>query len=147
MVLSLLIYSLQRPSLDIVYDSNVEGNHYAYISDIALDKNGYPVIAFTTLEIGSDDEEEYSGSGMNYRNYARFNGEEWIVSTIVEAGGDILVEDRNSHPAYNGGLMLNYDNPSEVVLGREVNGFGSKEFEIELWKTEIKDFLSKKLLI
>jgi len=108
--------------LDMIYNSDTPGNHYAFVSDIALDIDGKPAIAFTTLD----------NSNVNYCNYAKWNGLTWDVSEIVNIDGNVYADD--SHPAYNGGIMLNHKNVSEVILGRETGGFGSKVFEIEIWK-------------
>lgn len=128
------IYDLpiSKNDMDIIYNSSAE-NRYAYISDIAIDDQERPVLVFTTLEKGTDETGDYDGSGMNYHHFAFWTGSEWVETQIVEAGGDILAPERNSHPAYNAGIMLNHSDPFEVVLGRE-KVFNSKKFYIELWR-------------
>lgn len=117
---------IDKSKLDTVFDSDKTGL-YAYAKDIGVDNKDNPVIVFTTLSSGNDSNNIYM--------YARWDGENWSYHKIVD-GGDNICE-VTTHPAYEGGITLNHNNINEVVLGRETPP-GSKEFQIELWKTEDK---------
>jgi hypothetical protein len=82
------------------------------------------VIAYARLPAESD----------HRYHYARWNGEEWIDSEMVAAGGwfpetpEGVVE---PEPHYSGGVVLDHGDPSIVYLSRPVDGV----FEIEQWRT------------
>ena len=69
---------------------------------------------------------------INHYWYAKWNGEEWIKSYIVQAG--YTVASVKTQPAYDAGIALNYDNVNELSLSREIP-LGSGNFEIEKWIT------------
>jgi hypothetical protein len=100
-----------------VYDWRTNGK--AWVHDVALDRDGHPVIVYATFPTDSD---------HRYR-YARWDGTRWIDRELVRAGGSMSVDP--GEPNYSGGITLNHDDPSTVYLSRQVNG----SFEVEAWNT------------
>jgi hypothetical protein len=100
-----------------VYDWRTDGK--AWVHDVALGRDGRPVIVYATFPTNTD---------HHYR-YARWDGSRWIDRELVPAGGSMSVDP--SEPNYSGGITLNHDDPSTVYLSRQVNG----TFEIEVWTT------------
>jgi rhamnogalacturonyl hydrolase YesR len=122
---------IKHESADIVYNAaenfRKTGNGVrAWIWDIAIDKKGMPVLAYTQLP------EETSHKYY----YARFNGKEWDNDYITAAGKcfpriDLTKSERDPEPHYSGGIALDHSNPSIVYLSKP-----SKDiFEIEKWTT------------
>ncbi|MCX8064869.1 MAG: BNR repeat-containing protein [Candidatus Hydrogenedentes bacterium] len=108
---------------DVVYDAK-KGGGRAWVWDIALDRDGKPVIAFARMP----------SETKHYYCYGRWTGEKWEVSTITFAGKwfpQTPEGTKEPEPHYSGGISLNHYNPDEVALSREVGN----TFEIELWKT------------
>lgn len=117
---------IQLTGSDVVYDGKMT-NIRAWIWDIALDKQGYPVIAYTLLPKPTD----------HRYMYARWNGEKWM-STELTPGGKWFpqtpdgVEEREQQ--YSGGIAIHPTNPSIAYLSREIDGI----FKIEKWNTPNK---------
>lgn len=107
----------------LVYDATETG-HRAWVWDIAVDEEGFPVIAYTRLPAETD----------HRYHYARWDGAAWVDTEITPAGpwfpqtpsGE---EEREGH--YSGGIGIHPGNPSTVYLSRQVAG----QFEIEKWTT------------
>lgn len=106
--------------LDLVYNSDIPGNSFAYAKDIAFDDRGYPVIVFSTMDQNL----------INYHWYARYNGTRWNVFFITDAGGNIT--ESGSHPSYDGNIVLDHENVNDVYLGKEIR---PGIFEIQKWST------------
>jgi hypothetical protein len=112
-----------RTKLDLIYDSDFEGDTgYVFSKDVGVDDIGNPVAVYTTMD----------KENINHYWYAKWNGEEWIKSYIVQAG--YTVASVKTQPAYDAGIALNYDNVNELSLSREIP-LGSGNFEIEKWIT------------
>lgn len=108
---------------DLVYDAAKTGDR-AWIWDIALDSNGFPVIAYTRLPEEND----------HRYHYARWNGTAWLDYEIAEAGGWFPQtatgeEEREVH--YSGGISLSHANPSILYFSRKTGG----GFQIERGET------------
>ena len=114
---------LALEDLDLVYDAR-STEARAWLWDVAIDGDGRPVIVYAAFPSTED---------HRYR-YARWNGDGWVDSEIVEAGGafpTIETGRRDTEPYYSGGLALDHADPSVVFLSRPVGGI----FEIERWAT------------
>lgn len=98
-----------------VYDQfNINGR--AWVQDVAYDKKGHPVIAFTTL---------LTPVTSQYWT-ARWNGKGWVKNRLVDAGPMIMKGSR-----YSGGMALDPNKPSVAYLSRKIG----KNWQIERWKT------------
>lgn len=103
---------------DTVYDAKATDGGRGWIWDIALDKEGRPVLVFATI---ADKE--------NHRyHYARHDGKGWQVHPITDAGVYI---DGPAEWCYSGGIVLDHKDPSVVFLSRVVEG----QHEIERRQT------------
>jgi hypothetical protein len=108
---------------DIVYDAKAT-NIRAWVWDIAIDKNGYPVIAYTRFL----DEKDHR------YHYARWTGGNWLDKEITPAGPwfpQTPEGKKETETYYSGGVILKQNDPNVVYLARQVNGV----FEIERWIT------------
>jgi hypothetical protein len=108
---------------DIVYDGRATKIR-AWIWDMALDKDGLPVIVYTRLPKETD----------HRYHYARWTGNTWLDTEITPAGQwfpqtPILRREREPH--YSGGITLDHSNPSVIYLSRQINGV----FELVKWTT------------
>lgn len=103
--------------LDLVYDSDAEGNDDAWVWDIAIDSEGHPVIVFA--KIISVDDHRYM--------YARWTGSSWVYYEITSAGPALYAQQLS----YSPGVYLDHQDPSIVYLSKMV---GSHR-EIQKWKT------------
>ena len=102
-----------------VYDVT-KTNVKSWIWDLALGKDGKPVIAYA----------QYPDETDHRYHYTRWNGKKWIDEEICKAGGMITVVPPGKkilEAHYSGGIVLDHNNPSEIYLSREINGI----FEIE----------------
>ncbi len=110
---------------DMIYNGATQGR--AWIWDIALDDNGFPVIAYTRLP----DE-------TNHRYcYARWTGETWLNKEITPGGRwfpQTSFWEKEREPHYSGGMALDHSNPSLLYISRQVKG----TFEIEQWESPDK---------
>ena len=117
---------IQPIKSDIVYDGKTNDVR-AWVWDIALDKKGCPVIAYTQLPEETD----------HRYHYARWTGKNWQDAELVAAGRWFPqtpegTEEREVH--YSGGIVLDHTDPSILYLARQVNGI----FEIERLETQDK---------
>ncbi|MGN9812808.1 BNR-4 repeat-containing protein [Micromonospora sp. BQ11] len=101
-----------------VYDAATHGAK-AWVHDIAIDSSGHPVITYATFPTDAD---------HRYR-YARWTGTGWFDRELTAAGGTISGDP--AEPNYSGGITLDHDDPSVVLMSRQVDGV----FEIERWTT------------
>jgi len=109
---------------DIVYNGKL-GNGRAWVWDIALDKDGKPVIVYARMPQETE----------HYYCYARWTGEKWENNTLTLAGKWFPQTPKGTkepEPHYSGGISLNHSNPDEVYLSKQVGEI----FEIEFWKTK-----------
>jgi len=101
-------------------------NQRAWIWDIALNQEGRPVIAFTTLP------EET----RHFYNYGTWDGTKWNNTQICAAGSafprfDRAKGQRDPEPHYSGGIVIDHGNPNTVYLSKPQQD----RFEIEVWTT------------
>jgi hypothetical protein len=111
---------------DVVYDGKAT-NVGAWIWDIGMGEDGFPVIVYTRLPQETD----------HRYHYARWTGETWIDTEMTAAGPwfpDTPILQREREPHYSGGIALDHANPSVVYLSRPINGI----FELEKWTTADK---------
>lgn len=101
-----------------VYDAAAQGAK-AWVHDIAVDSSGRPVITYATFPTDAD----------HRYHYARWTGSGWFGRELTAAGSTI--SGGPAEPNYPGGITLDHDDPSVVLLSRQVNGM----FEIERWTT------------
>lgn len=108
---------------DCVYNARKAGVR-AWVWDVAEDKNGRPVIAYT--RIPSETDHRY--------HYACWDGEKWNDNELC-AGGSWFPQtkpgQKEREPYYSGGLAIDHADASVVYLSRPVNGVR----EIERWAT------------
>jgi BNR repeat-containing family member len=104
-----------------IYDGTAAGAGRAWSSDIQLDRQGRPYVAFTV---------HMSNTDHRY-GYARFDGTAWQTSQIAYGGRGLY----GGEDDYTGNLSLNPDNPNEVYISTNVNpvtgaAVGTGKFEI-----------------
>lgn len=112
-----------RPETVNKLNDAAEDSVRSWIWDIALDKKGYPVVAYA----------KYPTVNNHIYHYARWDGEKWTDRELIHAGGYITKPEKSGkvlEEHYSGGIMLDHHNPSNVVISRRVNGV----FEIEYWQ-------------
>lgn len=110
-----------RQSIEPFYDARENGAR-AWVWDLALDRNGHPVVAYA----------RYPETTDHRYHYARWDGERWQDEELCAAGGWMpRVPDGEPirEPHYSGGLSLDHADPDRLVLSRERDGV----FEIESW--------------
>lgn len=100
----------------------------SWIWDIAINKEGFPVIVYTRMNEETD--HQYF--------YARWNGEKWVSSHLSKGGKDFprqkrKKEQRNPEPHYSGGITLDHNNTNVVYLSKPINDI------YEIFKYETKD--------
>lgn len=106
-------------SVNKVYDAEKEDVR-AWIWDITLDKNNYPVITYTRYPTYLD--HQYF--------YARWTGDKWNHVKVADAGSYITIikpDTKLREQHYSGGIVLDHNNPEVVYLSRKKG----KKFEIE----------------
>src|SRR5690606_17267834 len=84
----------------------------AWIADVALAKDGNPVVVYPRFP--QDTDHRY--------HYAKWNGNRWLDEEICKAGGWMpIVEpgEKVREPHYSGGISLNHRDPSNVYLSRK----------------------------
>lgn len=105
-----------------VYDVTVHQTK-SWIWDIALDKDGHPIIAYTRYPHETD----------HRYHYARWDGVKWHDEELCKGGpyitrlrpGARLLEGH-----YSGGIVLDHQNTDRVYMAVEING----KFEIQQWE-------------
>ncbi|MFR9502989.1 MAG: BNR-4 repeat-containing protein [Rikenellaceae bacterium] len=106
---------------DKVYDGSSSGGK-AWIWDVAQDKRGNPVVAFT----------RYPDDNNHILCYATWSGEEWIVEDLVNSGGwfpQTPDGKEESEPNYSGGITIDKEDTKTVYLSVK----RGEVFEIEKW--------------
>ncbi len=106
---------LNQNNLNKAYDGT-EAKVRAWIWDIALDKEGYPVIVYTLLKEETD----------HKYYYGKWNGLQWENHFVSNGGRDFprrkyKKEDRNPEPHYSGGIILDHENIDIIYLSKPVN--------------------------
>ncbi len=103
---------------DVVYDARRTGIR-AWVWDVALDRQGRPVIVYAT----------FPTLRHHVYWYAAWDGHRWISHRLTEAGPSI--SPRTIEQEYSAGIALDHSDPSVVYLSRKVGRW----FEIERWHT------------
>lgn len=101
-------------------------NQRSWIWDIAVQENGHPVIAYSTLP------EET----RHFYQYGIWDGSSWKNTRLCNAGSafprfERAKQESDPEPHYSGGIVLDHNHPNIVYLSRPVND----RFEIEQWTT------------
>jgi len=107
---------------EMVYDGSTKGR--AWIWDIAVDSEGWPVMVFSVMP----------EKNKHYYHYACWDGKKWLENQITFAGPwfpQTSPGKTETEPFYSGGVVLDHRDPSTVYLSRQVDGV----FEIERWYT------------
>lgn len=105
-----------RAEVDVAYRYRKKAGR-AWPHDVAVGTDGQPVIAFTGRRGGP--------SGDDTFRYGRFDGEKWTDRKLIHAGA-------GSPTFTSGGVTLDHDDPSNVVLSRRVGAWN----QVEAWRTE-----------
>jgi len=108
---------------DLVYDARPTAAR-AWVHDIAIDRDGHPVIAYTRHP--SETDHRY--------HYARWDGRAWLDSEITPAGRWFPQTPEGKgepEPHYSGGMSINAADTAEIFLSRQHGDV----FEIEKWTT------------
>lgn len=106
----------------LVYNGNSKEGR-AWIYDIKIDDNDYPVIAYARYPTEED----------HIYHYAKFNGEYWEDNELCHAGKwfpQTPEGEREREPHYSGGITISVGDVSTVFLSREIDGV----FEIQKWQ-------------
>lgn len=125
--------TIQHQNVHKVYDGEKDSIR-AWISDVALAKDGNPVLVYPRFPHDTD----------HRYHYAKWNGEKWLDEEICKAGGSMpIVEpgEKIREPHYSGGISLDHHDPSNIYLSRKVDRF----FEVEHWKRKRKKWGSTKV--
>jgi hypothetical protein len=121
---------LNISNINKLYDVE-QGKTRSWIWDIALNKKGNPVVAYTRYPTVLD----------HIYHYAKWNGKKWIDYELINSGKYITEPEKNGKVAeehYSGGVVLDHHRPNNVYLSRQLNG----RFEIEHWALKGKKWKS-----
>lgn len=91
-----------------IYNQAAHNNFEAWVWDIALDSNGYPVIVYTSYPSTTD---------HRYR-YIRWNGSAWIDNEIISAGTYLY----SAEAHYSGGICLDHQDPNIIYFSKQELG-------------------------
>ncbi len=105
-----------RSEVDVAYRYRKQAGR-AWPHDLAMGTDGNPVVAFTARRGGP--------SGDDAFRYARWDGKRWTDRKLASAG-------EGSATFTSGGITLDHDDPSNVVLSRRVGEWN----QVEAWRTE-----------
>lgn len=122
-----------RESVQKVYHAE-EKTGRSWISDVALDQEGHPVICY--VRFPKDTDHRY--------HYAHWDGDKWVDEEICKAGGwmpDVPEGEKIREPHYSGGIVIDHSHPNNIYLSRSVRN----RFEIEHWKKGESGWLSQSL--
>jgi hypothetical protein len=89
---------------DRVYDAPADGRERAWLMDVAVGRDGHPVVLYTTYPSLSD---------HRYR-YGRWDGRAWRSVDLAGAGGTISPD--QGEPYYTAGATLDAADPRVVYL-------------------------------
>jgi hypothetical protein len=115
---------LDPNACDKVYDASITGEK-AWIWDIAQDNNGSPVLVYA----------RFLDDLNHFYYYATYENGTWNNHKLVNSGRwfpHTLEGEAEREPNYSGGIVLDHQDPSRVILARNKKGI----FEIEQWKTD-----------
>lgn len=104
-----------------VYDGNKDTRaDVAWTSDIQLDANGYPYIAFSVTKdpIALGERENTQNGGFDHRyHYARWDGKQWKTHEIAYAGTRLYPGENE----YTGLVTLHPTNPDVLYISTDVH--------------------------
>lgn len=112
---------LTPQSFTRVYNGNSENRtNVAWTSDIALDSNDNPYIAFSVtkdpIALGETKNTEQGGFDHRY-HYARWDGQQWHENEIAYAGTRLYAGENE----YTGLITLHPENPNVVYISSDVH--------------------------
>ncbi len=113
--------SLKPDDFTTVYDgdSTTRAN-VAWTSDIELDEEGYPYVAFSVtkdpIQLGETENTEAGGNDHRY-HYARWDGERWHQYEIAYAGTRLYPGENE----YTGLISLHPSDPGVVYIATDVH--------------------------
>jgi hypothetical protein len=84
--------------------------------DIALDKNGRPVVVYDLIKDANN----------HIYMYFRWNGASWLKYTLINSGANM-----GGEAGFGAGVTLDHENTNIVYLSRQINGM----FELDKWVT------------
>lgn len=104
-----------------VFDGNADTRtDVAWTSDIELDEDGYPYIAFSVtkdpIKLGETKDTEEGGFDHRY-HYARWDGKQWQEYEIAYAGTRLYAGENE----YTGLITLHPDDPHVVYISADVD--------------------------
>jgi hypothetical protein len=102
-----------RDQVDVLYRYQ-EDLGRAWPHDVAFDRGGHPVVAYTRRLGGP--------SGVDYFHFARWTGSGWSDEQLTDAGA-------GAHTFTSGGMSLLHERPKNVLLSRTEGQWN----QIELW--------------
>ena len=88
-----------------------DSNDHAWTSDIQIDSNGYPVLAYTVRIGQNTGQASTDGLDIRYR-YSRFDGTTWHDYQIAYAGSCLY----SGQWSYSGLISLNPSDPNTVYI-------------------------------
>lgn len=102
--------NIDKNEAEVVYDAS-KGK--GWIWDIAADSLSNPVIAFTSFPTDTD----------HRYHYARWTGTKWHLQELTNGGRWFPQTPEGKtepEPNYSGGIALDYNNPSQVYVSKEI---------------------------
>jgi hypothetical protein len=103
---------------DVVYDGRRRGIS-GWLWDVAIGSRRHPVVLYAT----------FPAPNHHQYWYARWNGRRWVSHFLTDAGPSI--SPGTIEQQYSGGMSLDHNDPSTVLLSRKFSG----HFRIERWHT------------
>ena len=88
----------------------------AWVSDIHLDRDGRPYVAYSIRKVSAGARPERLGEDHRYR-YARWSGKQRIDHQVVFAGSKLYAEEED----YTGNIALDPVDPNTVYISSNVN--------------------------
>jgi hypothetical protein len=114
---------LDPKQADLVYDAT-ESKERAWIWDVAETSSGNPVVVYS----------RFPNDSSHVYYYGIFGNGQWHNHKLVDSGPWFPHTEKGEterEPNYSGGIVLDHQNPSTVILSRQKNGV----FELEKWTT------------
>ncbi|WP_118196861.1 BNR-4 repeat-containing protein [Albibacterium indicum] len=113
--------NLRPQDFTCIYDSDsTTRENVAWTSDIQLDKQGYPYVAFTVtkdpISLGETKKREDGGFDHRY-HYARWDGARWNEYEIAYGGSRLYLGENE----YTGLITLHPDDPNVVYISTDVD--------------------------
>lgn len=117
----------------LVYDGNQGEGGEAWTHDLALDRDGNPVVVYATFP---DQSSEHTALGDHRYRYARWDGTEWRDHAVGFAGHGLSLRSR----LYSGGIAIDPDDVNIIYFASSVDPVdgapsGTGRFEIVRGRT------------